>query len=199
MTDPEVPHAADANAPLEPALEELRARLATDLEALVAAVGNLDQAQADWRPAPDRWSVGEVLHHVVLSNRSFARVVGKLVEHGRREGLAARPEGRRSWPRLRSIADVGASGPVKNPDRVTPTRGLSIEQLRCGLAESHHAVVEQLPALGTLELAALRFPHPLGFELNLYQWTDITGAHERRHLGQIEAILAEPAFPHRVQ
>jgi len=24
---------------------------------------------------------------------------------------------------------------------------------------------------------------------------DIAGAHERRHLGQIEAILADPAFP----
>jgi hypothetical protein len=199
MTDPEPPHAADANAPLEPALEELRARLAADLAALVAAVGNLDQAQADRRPTPDGWSVGEVLHHVVLSNRSFARVVGKLVEHGRREGVAARPEGRRSWPRLRSIAHVSASGPVKNPDRVTPTRGLPIEQLRRDLAESHLAVVVQIPALGPLELAELKFPHPLGFELNLYQWADITGAHERRHLAQIEAILAETAFPHRVQ
>jgi len=195
MTDPKTPDGGEADAPLEPALEELRARLAADLEALAAAVGDLDQAHADWRPAPDRWSVGEVLHHVVLSNRSFARVVGKLVEHGRREGVAARPEGRRSWPRLRSIAEVRASGPVRNPERVTPARGLPIEGLRRELAESHHAVAAQIPALGALELAELKFPHPLGFELNLYQWADIAGAHERRHLGQIEAILADPAFP----
>jgi hypothetical protein len=197
MTDPEAPHTADANTPLEPALEELRARLAADLEALIGAVAILDQAQADWRPAPGRWSVGEVLHHVVLSNRSFARVTAKLVEQGRREGLAARAGERRSWPRLRSIADVSASGPVKNPDRVTPTHGLRIEQLRKDLVEAHRGVEVQIPALAGLELAALRFPHPLGFELNLYQWADITGAHERRHLSQIEAILAEPTFPHR--
>jgi hypothetical protein len=181
--------------PLEPALEDLQARLAIDLEALMAVVRTLSQTQADWRPAPDRWSVGEILHHLILSNRSLALVVGKLVERGRREGLAARPDGRRSWPRLRTIADVRASGPVRNPDRVTPTHGLPAEQLRRGLVESHQAVALQIPDLAGLDLAALHFPHPLGFELNLFQWTDIAGAHERRHLHQIETVLAAELFP----
>ncbi len=193
MTSPRDSDGAD-KPPLEPALEKLRARLAADLEALMAVVASLSQAQADWRPAPDRWSVGEVLHHLILSNRSFARVVAKLVERGRREGLSARPEGRRSWPRLRTIADVNASGPVKNPERVTPTRELPVEQLRRDLVESHEAVVTQIPDLAALDLGALRFPHPLGFELNLYQWTDIMGAHERRHLHQIQELLASDGF-----
>ena len=170
-------------------------RLTADLDALMAVVGQLSQTQTDWRPAPDRWSVGEALHHLVLSNRSFALVVGKLVERGRREGLAAQPDARRSWPRLRTIADVNASGPVKNPDRVTPTHGLPIDQLRSELVESHQAVALQIPDLAGLDLAALRFPHPLGFELNLFQWADITGAHERRHLHQIETVLAADGFP----
>ena len=180
---------------LEPALEELRVRLTADLDALLAAVGSLDQGQADWRPAPDRWSVGEVLHHLILSNRSFALVVRKLVDRGRREGLAARPDGRRSWPRVRAIADVQASGPVRSPDRVTATRGLPVEQLRRELVESHRAVALQIPDLAGIDLAPLRFPHPLGFELNLFQWADIAGAHERRHLRQIETVLAAQGFP----
>lgn len=181
--------------PLESALEDLRARIAIDLEALMAVVRTLSQTQADWRPAADRWAVGEILHHLILSNRSFALVAGKLVERGRREGLAARPDGRRSWPRLRTIADVQASGPVRNPDRVTPTHGLPIEQLRRELVESHQAVALKIPDLAGLDLAALRFPHPLGFELNLFQWADIAGAHERRHLHQIETVLAAEGFP----
>jgi hypothetical protein len=180
---------------LAPALEELRARLAADLDALTAVVWTLSQTQADWKPAPERWSVGEVLHHLVLSNRSFARAVAKLVERGRREGLAAPPNARQSWPRLRSIADVNASGPVRNPERVTPTHGLPIQQLRRELVESHQAVALQIPDLAGLDLGTLRFPHPLGFELNLYQWTDIMGAHERRHLHQIETLLAAQGFP----
>ena len=180
---------------LEPALEELRVRLTADFDALLAAVGSLDQAQADWRPVPERWSVGEVLHHLVLSNRSFASVVDALVERGRRKGLAAQADGRRSWPRLRTVADVKASGPVRSPDRVTPAHGLPVEQLRRELDESHRAVEKRIPDLAGLDLAALRFPHPLGFELNVFQWADITGAHERRHLQQIEMVLAAQGSP----
>ncbi len=170
-------------------------RLVADLDALIAAVAPLTQAQADWKPAPERWSAGEVLHHVVLANRTFAVVARKLIQQGRREGLTAGPRTRRSWPRLRSIAEIGASGPVKNPDRVTPAPGLPIAALREELAESHAAVAAAIPALAGLDLGALRFPHPLGFELNLYQWIDIAGAHERRHLAQIRAITASPGFP----
>ncbi len=152
MADREGQPGAGPEEPLEPALVELQSRLAADLEALTTLVGGLTQEQTDWRPAPDRWSVGEALHHLLLSNRAFALAVRKLVHQGRRQGVTAGPGSRRSWPRLRSIADASASGPVKNPDRVTPTRGLPIEQLRRELADSHHAVVAQIPALGTLEL-----------------------------------------------
>ena len=183
---------------LEPELEELRARLAADLDALTAAVAPMSQTEADWKPAPERWSVGEVLHHVVLANRTFAIVARKLIQQGRRAGLAAGPQSRRSWPRMRSIAEIGASGPVKNPDRVTPAHGLPIGALRQELAESHAAVEATIPALAGLDLGALRFPHPLGFELNLYQWIDIAGAHERRHLAQIQAIAASPGFPRKM-
>jgi hypothetical protein len=93
------------------------------------------------------------------------------------------------------VADVRASGPVANPVPVTPTHGLPFDVLRRDLVASHASVTAQLPDLSGLELAALHLPHPLGFELNLYQWADIAGAHERRHLAQIEAITADPHFP----
>ncbi len=180
---------------LEPELEELRARLAADLEALAAAAAPLSQVEADWKPAAERWSAGEVLHHVVLANRTFAIVARKLIQQGRRAGVTAGPQSRRSWPRLRAFAEIGASGPVKTPDRVTPAHGIPIGTLRRELVESHGAVAATIPALAGLDLGALRFPHPLGFELNLYQWIDIAGAHERRHLAQIETIAASPGFP----
>ncbi|MFI5166728.1 MAG: DinB family protein [Thermoanaerobaculales bacterium] len=187
---------SDDTAPkLEPALEELRQRLDADLAAVMAEVANLTQAQADWKPAPERWSVGEVLHHLALANRSFAFVVRKLVTRGHSEGLAAQPGARRSWPRMRSIADASLSGPVRNPDRATPRHGRPIEALRNELVASHAAVAEQLPTLAGLDLAALTLSHPLGFDLNLYQWVDIAGAHERRHLAQIRTVIAEPGFP----
>lgn len=186
----------DDTAPeLEPALAELRQRLDEDLAAVMAAVTSLTQMQANWRPAPERWSAGEVLHHLVLANRLFALAVRKLVARGTREGLAAPVGATRSWPRLHSIADASLPGPVRNSDNVTPRHGLPIDTLRDELIASHTAVAEQVPTLADLDLAALTLRHPLGFDLNLHQWADIAGAHERRHLAQVRAILAEPGFP----
>lgn len=197
MAPPDEHRSQDARPAVEPAFAELRARLDVDLDALNQAIAGIDQAQADWKPSLSGWSVGETIHHLVLSNRTFALVARKLVQQGRREGLTARPEGRRSWPRLRSVADVAVSGPARNPERVTPTHGLPIEKLRRDLVDSHGAVEAMIPALAGLDIEALHLPHPFGFELNLFQWIDIAGAHERRHLEQIRRTLAAPGFPTR--
>ena len=179
----------------DPAVDELARRLDADLTALLAAVSGLSQTQSDWRPAPDRWSIGEVLDHLALSNRLFARVIAALVARCRSEGLSATPGGRRVWPRLRVVADAAASGPVANPARTTPAASRPIAELIAALTAAHAAIATQIKDLAGLVLAAARVRHPLGFDLNLFQWVDAAGAHERRHLGQIATIAACPDFP----
>lgn len=182
-------------APLEPALLELADRLESDRAAMLAAVADLRQNQADWRPQAELWSVGEVLHHLILSNRGFAKQARALVECGRQQNALATEGLRRKWPRLRSLADVAASGRLKDPEFVTPKPGMPIDELRANFAEGHDALARQIPALSPLDYGALKAIHPFGFELNLFQWIDAGGAHEQRHLRQIRDILATPGFP----
>lgn len=184
-------------AQLEPALVELADRLAADRAAVLAAIDGLVQEQADWRPESGVWSVGEVLHHLILSNRGFAKQARALVERGRQENSLAKEGQRRTWPRLRSLADVAASGRLKNPEYVTPKARVPIDELRAKFAESHDAVARQVPTLSPLDYGALKARHPFGFEINLYQWIDAAGAHEQRHLRQIREVLAAPGFPSR--
>lgn len=179
----------------DPAVAELERRLLEDFTALEAAFADLDQRQADWQPGPERWSVGEVLHHLTLSNRYFAARVSRLIERGRADGMIATADARRTWPRLRLIADRKASGPVENPSGSTPTANLPIAELRADLSTSHHAVAEQVSSIAWLDLGNIKANHPLGFEINLFQWFDAAGAHERRHLAQIEEVKASPGFP----
>jgi len=179
----------------DPAVAELERRLSEDLAALEATVAGLAQRQADWRPEQERWSVGEVLHHLAISNRYFAARVSRLIERGRTGGASAPPDARRTWPRLRLIADRQASGPVTNPVGSTPTPGLPVDELRQDLAASHRAIADQVASIAWLDLANIKARHPSGFEINLFQWFDAAGAHERRHLAQIEEIKAAPGFP----
>src|SRR5215470_7555806 len=66
------------------ALPAALAAIAQDLEAVRAEVlreaDGLSQAQADWRPAPDDWSVGEILHHLTLAEINTGKLTSKLLK-----------------------------------------------------------------------------------------------------------------------
>ena len=60
------------------------AAIAQDLEAVRAEVlretEGLSQAQADWRPSPSDWSVGEILHHLTLAEINTGKLTSKLLK-----------------------------------------------------------------------------------------------------------------------
>ena len=60
-------------------LESVRAQLLKEAEAL-------SQAQADWRPAEGEWSIGEILHHVMLAEVGTSKLTSKLLRDALRRG-----------------------------------------------------------------------------------------------------------------
>lgn len=73
------------------------------------------------------------------------------------------------------------------PERVRPT-GLSLADSLARLKESRAALHSLRPRVERADGRALRFPHPAWGPLDLYQWLLFVGAHEDRHLAQIEAL-----------
>ena len=47
---------------------------------VLAEVEGISQRQADWRPAHDQWSLGEVLHHLVLAEGIAGKMVSVAVK-----------------------------------------------------------------------------------------------------------------------
>ena len=80
-------------------LREVVDELEAVRKALLDSVLSLSQADLDFTPSADRWSIGEILHHLRLMEDSAIRVLEKLADrasgghslrgsHGcRREGL----------------------------------------------------------------------------------------------------------------
>src|SRR5688572_20159955 len=64
---------------LSDALEPFAATRAHTLD----LVGDFSQAEADARPAPGRWSVGEVLDHLLLAERFFRGEIRQLIARAR--------------------------------------------------------------------------------------------------------------------
>ena len=103
--------------------------IAQDLEDVRAEVlreaDGLSQAQADWRPSPSDWSVGEILHHLTLAEINTGKLTSKLLKD---TGGAGRCPTR---PDLTAFAALPPwpPGPREAPPVVRPDKGHPIEQL----------------------------------------------------------------------
>lgn len=165
-------------------LEESRAEF-------LAAVGGLTEAQWKWKPAPDRWSVGEVAEHVVLAEAGqFANV---------KKCIAATPDP--DW-------EVKSKGKTE--------RLVAVLAPRLGKAQAAEAIVpkgamtqaevrERFLSLRTeIVKFAVETDAPLkqGIvdnvffgPLNGYQWLIYAPLHTMRHDKQIAEVKATPGYP----
>jgi hypothetical protein len=60
------------------------------------------------------------------------------------------------------------------------------------MRESRESLQSFRPRIEQIEGTQLRYPHPFFGSLDLYQWVALIGAHEERHLKQIESLLDSP-------
>lgn len=177
-------------------LGEIIERVESDRALLLAASRDLEQAQLDFQPAEDRWSIGENLDHLALVEKGIGRLVTMKVQDAQTAAKFAAIETPSQLASLDRYDIPNNSRKLKVPDpKITPRHGIAKDELFAHLEESRDELRKSFAALSDYDLAAHTFPHPLLGELNLYQWILFIGQHERRHLNQINSVLADPCFP----
>jgi hypothetical protein len=157
---------------------------------VVDAVKGLSEAQWKFKPAPDRWSVAEVVEHLALIEDILSqKVLGNLEK-------APAPSNDRD-PK-----QVDAMLLAKIPDRSTkfqappaavPTgRWTPTETLEHFLAGRAQTVTL---FKSTADLRDHAINHPVFGQLDGYEWVLAVAAHSARHTKQILEVKADPNFP----
>ncbi|MBV8857160.1 MAG: DinB family protein [Acidobacteria bacterium] len=157
---------------------------------LLAAVEGLSDGQQTYSPAPGRWSVAELVEHLSIVEGNVAGLLGRLLGKAEESAAAAPPPAPDLFNDPVSIEEfVERSRAVKleAPERVRPA-GLPLADSLARLKDSRAALHSLRPRVERADGRALRFPHPAWGPLDLYQWLLFVGAHEDRHLAQIEAL-----------
>jgi hypothetical protein len=173
-------------APLEALWRDLEAVRA---EVLAVAEG-LSQAQADWRPSPGDWSIGEIVHHLTLAEVGTGKLTSKLL---REAGPAPAP-----FPTgLTAFAPLPAwpPGPREAPPMVRPEAGQPIDQLIADIKTARVRSRQSLERLAAVDPRALRWAHFRLGELDLGQWWLLQAAHDGDHLQQLRRVRSSPGFP----
>lgn len=183
--------AGEADAATKPQTKkELLAYFDQTRDNLLKKVNGLTEAQWKFKPAPDRWSVAEVVEHVTVTEQMLQGMIKK--------GLETPVDAAKKSTR----ADAGIEGMVTDrskkfqaPDPVKPT----------GRFATKEAAIEAFSKAraGTFELAKETPEQDLrahvadspGGPMDLHQFLMFTAGHSARHTKQIEEVLADPNFP----
>jgi len=180
--------------------QEERDKAVAELEgskkAFLDATKGLSEAQWNFKPAPDRWSVRECAEHIALSEGFIFGVITerimtapanpekKAAAAGKDDKIVAMLQDRSHKATAPEPID-----PTKNPSmtgdeavkRFVEGRAKTIDYVKTTKEDLRdHLFDHPVPAIGTLDA---------------YQWILLDSGHSRRHTLQILEVKADPNFP----
>jgi DinB superfamily len=157
----------------------------------LAAIDGVTEAQWKWKPAPDRWSVGEVAEHIVLAEASVFATAKRAVASTPDPDWETKTKGK-----TESLVAVLAPrlGKAQAPEVLVPKGGMTPAEARQKF-ESQRKEIVQFASETNLPLKQYVIANPFFGPLNGYHWLIYAPLHTMRHDKQIAEVKATPGYP----
>jgi uncharacterized damage-inducible protein DinB len=181
----------------QPLTKDERERGLTELQAtrklFLESVTGLSEAQWNFKPAPEVWSVGEVAEHIAVSEDTiFGMVTEKIMKGPAEPDKKAEVQGKDQII-LEKVVDRSVK--VQAPEILRPTHRFASQQaLVDHFKESRDRTIAYV-ANTQDDLRSHFGDHPLLKTMDGYQWLLLLSSHSHRHTLQIEEVKANPNFP----
>jgi hypothetical protein len=160
---------------------------------VLEATKGLSDAQWNFKPAPDRWSVAEVMEHLAAAEDMLRGMTQEQVM--KNPAIPARDPAELKKIDDSVIAMVpDRSHKVDAPEPLRPTNRFgSPADAQKHFLESRAATEEYLRS--TPDLRAHAIDSPMGMKLDGYEWVLLIAGHSERHTKQMLEVKADPNFP----
>lgn len=158
---------------------------------VIGATKGLSEAQLNFKVAPEKWSVAQVLEHIASAEDMLMGLTQSQAMQG-----PARPEGEevKAIDELILTAIPDRTQKRSAPEPLIPTNRFGTpEETRKHFEESRAKTIAFLKDTAGLRDHAI--DSPLGKKLDPYQWMLFIAAHSDRHTKQILEVKADPNFP----
>jgi hypothetical protein len=167
------------------------AYLESTKKGVLDATKGLSEAQWNFKPASDKWSVAECVEHIAAAEDLIrGMAVDKVMKA---PAAAGRDTAKIDAGIMAMIPD--RSQKAQAPDELRPTNRFgSPEGSLKHFVESRTATENFLK--DTPDLRAHAVDSPMGGpKLDAYEWVLFVSAHSQRHTKQIEEVKTDPNFP----
>lgn len=154
-------------------------------------INGLSPAQLAYHAGPDRWSVGDCLEHLALTESGlFGMVTGQVMKSPPSPEMAELTKGKdEAVVKTISSRDVKA----KAPEMFVPSNKwkTTAETLAAFRAARKTTITYVQTTPDALRSHFAKQPMPM----DGYQVILMIGAHTERHLAQMKEVIASPGFP----
>ena len=158
---------------------------------VTAATQGLSEAQWNFKPAPERWSVAEVTEHIAAAEDYLMGMIQGQVMTG---PARAEPTDVKAIDDFVLMAIPDRTNKLKAPEPLIP-----VNRFHSPADSLKHFMESRAKTLAFLkETKGLRdhaIDSPLGKKLDAYQWVLFIAAHSERHTKQMNEVKADPNFP----
>ena len=156
------------------------------------AIKDLSEAQWNYKPSPEKWSVGEVAEHIWLAEGLLFAAMENALKSPENPNWEEQTKGKNE--RVVNIL-TNRTGKAQAPEQIKPTGKTRAEILK-GLTEVRAKTVKfAQETQAAMNSHTLNHPFPVFGTLSAYQWLIYIPAHNLRHNQQIAEVKASSGFP----
>ncbi|HEX8409114.1 MAG TPA: DinB family protein [Thermoanaerobaculia bacterium] len=156
----------------------------------LASVEGLSEAQWNYKPAPDRWSIAECAEHITATEPFMRNMAAEAIK----TELAADVAGTTNQDQKILTFLVDRSTKFKAPEPLVPTNRFGSPAAAMAAFRKERAETLAL-ASSDVDLRTHGSKHFALGPLDSYGWFLFLSAHSERHTLQIDEVKATPGFP----
>ena len=174
-------------------VRELLSYMDSTRAALVACARDVNPSFAQIRPRDGVWSAADNLAHLAMVEGNVVNLMTRSIADAREQGIRHDASDISFMHTLDRWRVPEPEMKVIAPARITPDSSKSVDESLASLEQSRERLCRILIENVDVDLAAIKRPHPLLRDLDMYQWALFVAQHEERHRRQMVRTLEDVA------
>ena len=166
---------------------------APELKSIIANdFGELNQEQLNWKPSPDKWSIGECIDHLIVSHDQYLKIIRKVDFERIEPGNDNKPYKHSIFGKLL----INAVAPeATRKVKTFKVFKLGHKLISIGVVDDYHRSLNELIDVARkfagYDLNKIKISSPISkfIRLNLGDAFIIHLNHDRRHINQANKVL----------
>lgn len=162
-------------------------------------LAGLSAEQANWKPAPARWSVAQCLEHVTRSVNLYPAKVDAMLGEARTRMQRGQRAYRNGWIAGIIIATMDPPPRLRAPtaSAASPPSSLDVHAVADAFDAAHAWLIDAMTRADGLSLRHARTGSPFAprIRFTLEQVFRVNVPHARRHLWQAREVTRASGFP----